>query len=99
MGDKEYEKTVTGQFIEAIPGDLEALEKAWQNKDVTALHRVAHNLKTTVSVMGLNEILQPNLDAMEYETLTEESFNQNMSSVNLICTTALTEAQNLYSSF
>ncbi|MEO8962152.1 MAG: ATP-binding protein [Ginsengibacter sp.] len=98
-GDKEYEKTVTGQFIEAIPQELGVLEMSWQNKDTNALRRTAHNMKTTISVMGLNEILKPHLDVIEYETLTDKDFKQNLSFINSICKVALTEAQSFYSTF
>ncbi|MEO9004949.1 MAG: response regulator [Ginsengibacter sp.] len=98
-GDKEYEKTVTGQFIEAITRELDALEVSWRNKDMPALRSIAHNMKTTISVMGLNEILQPPLDVLEYEILSDESFQKSMSSIHLVGTGALTEAQSLYATF
>lgn len=98
-GNMDYEKTVTEQFIEAIPDDLKAMEKAWQNKDVNQLRQLAHNMKTTVSVLGLNDVLQLYLDAIEYESLTEESFQQNMSSITLVCKAALEEAHRFYSAF
>ena len=98
-GNTDYEKTVTGQFIEAIPGDLAALKKAWQNKDIAVLQQLAHNMKTTISVMGLNEKLQPYLDSLENETLSRKSFYENFSSIRLILTTALEEARDFYSTF
>lgn len=97
VGNEEYEKTVTEQFIEAIPEGLMAIEKAWQDKHVSDLKQLAHNLKTTVSVMGLNETLQPYLDAMEYENLTEESFSEYFQSVKLICKASVEEAKQFYS--
>ncbi|MBC7937458.1 MAG: response regulator [Rhizobacter sp.] len=92
-GNMEYEKTVTEQFIEAIPEDLLAIEKAWRDKHISDLRQLAHNMKTTISVMGLNESLQPYLDAIEYEDHNEESFSKNFQSVKLICTNALQEAK------
>lgn len=96
-GNIDYEKTVSEQFIEAIPEDLAAMEKAWQNNDTVRLRQLAHNMKTTVSVMGLNEVLQSYLDAIEHETLSKESFQQNFSSLKLICDAAVVEAQHFYS--
>lgn len=98
-GNTVYEKTVTEQFIEAIPEDLAAIEKAWQNNDISQLRQLAHNMKTTVSVMGLNEKLQPFLDTLEYKNLTEEIFQLNFSSVTSICNEALTEARQFYVTF
>ncbi len=98
-GNIEYEKTVTQQFIEAIPEDLAALEKAWQQNDITTLRQLAHNMKTTVSVMGLNEILQPHLDTVEYENLTEKIFLQQLESIKSILNVAIDEAKLFYASF
>ena len=98
-GNIEYEKTVTEQFIEAIPEDLTAIEKAWQQHDITTLKQLAHNMKTTISVMGLNEILQPHLDTIEYELLTEESFQQQLEAVKSILNASIHEAKVFYASF
>jgi CheY-like chemotaxis protein len=98
-GNIEYEKTVTEQFIEAIPHDLAELENESQCNHVNELRKLAHNLKTTVSVMGLNELLQPYLDAIEFENLSEETFNYNFSSVKLICEASLEEAKEFLAAF
>jgi len=98
-GNIEYEKTVTAQFIEAIPEDLAALKKAWEQNDMTTLRQLAHNMKTTVSVMGLNEILQPHLDTIEYEKLTEKIFLQQLESITSILNEAIKEADIFYASF
>lgn len=97
-GNIEYEKTVTEQFMEAIPGDLQLLEKAWQDNNVSYLRQVAHNMKTTVSVMGLNEVLQPYLDAIEYDNLNEKVFRNNFFSVKFICEASVEEAKKFYNS-
>ena len=97
-GNTVYEKTVTGQFIEAIPADLEALEMAWQQNNIGEVRRLAHDMKTTVSVMGLNEALQPHLDKLEYEILTESGFRQSLSFVTTICNAALAESKQFYTS-
>ncbi|MCX6318088.1 MAG: ATP-binding protein [Bacteroidetes bacterium] len=98
-GNREYEKTVTEQFIESIPEDLLAIEKAWQDNNIRDVKQLAHNLKTTVSVMGLNEILQPSLDAIEYEELTRESFTAYFQQVKSICNASLEEAKQFYATF
>ena len=95
-GDKAFEKTVTAQFIEAIPESIMALENAWHNRDIPDLRHQAHNMKTTVSVMGLNESLQPFLDALENENINSESFQKNISPVKRICEISLEEAKQFY---
>jgi hypothetical protein len=64
-GNIEYEKAVTAQFLEALPLELQAMEQAWQQKNFDILNRVAHNMKTTISVMGLNHLLEEPLDILE----------------------------------
>lgn len=98
-GDTEYEKTVTQQFIEAIPQELDEIEKAWKNNDIKQLRQLSHNMKTTISVMGLNDILQSGLDKIEYENLTEKKFEDSFSSVKSICIAALAEARQFYSTY
>ena len=95
-GNIEYEKTVTEQFIEALPGDLLQIENAWQHNHINDLRQLAHNMKTTVSVMGLNEVLQPYLDAIEYENLNEEDFRNKFLPVKFICEASIEEAKQFY---
>jgi len=93
QGNKEYEQTVTEQFMEAIPLDLAAIEKGWKDHDADVVKKTAHNMKTSISVMGLNEILQPCLDALEYEHLNETQFQQRFSFLNFICKNAFSETR------
>ena len=96
-GNKEYEKTVTEEFIETIPADIAALEMALLTKDFNSIKQVAHNMKTTVSVMGLTDILQPYLDTLEYENPDEITFSRNIGTIKKICNNAVEEARLFYS--
>jgi signal transduction histidine kinase/CheY-like chemotaxis protein len=98
-GNTEYEKTVTEQFIEAMPRDLQSLEKAWKNNDIIHLREIAHNMKTTVSVMGLNELLEPYLDTLEFEDLNQNTFYKSYLTCKSVCETSLEEAKLFHSSF
>lgn len=95
-GNTEYEKTVTEQFLEAIPEDLQALEKALDQKDFTRLSQIAHNMKTSVSVMGLTDLLQPYLDDIEYGKTEETLLYQKIAAVRNICFSAMEEASHFY---
>jgi signal transduction histidine kinase/response regulator of citrate/malate metabolism len=97
-GNKEYEREVTMQFIEAIPQVVNDLEKATQNNDTDQLRQIAHNLRTTVSVMGLTEILQPYLDEIEYGGADENHLKESIEKVKSICSNALPEAKDYLSS-
>lgn len=95
-GNKEYEKTVTEQFLEMIPEDLKSLELAWRRKDFIMIRVLAHNMKTSVSVMGLTEKLQPYLDILEQTDMDEEALWNNITAVKNICIPALKEARHFY---
>ncbi|MBO9561186.1 MAG: response regulator [Niastella sp.] len=98
-GNKEYEKTVTEQFLEMIPEDLKGLELALKRKDFIMLRVLAHNMKTSVSVMGLTEKLQPHLDILEQQDNTDESILlTHIKAVQHICVPALKEARHFYAS-
>ncbi|HWK08056.1 MAG TPA: response regulator [Puia sp.] len=95
-GDREYESVVTEQFLEAIPLDLEALESALENGDLSRLRQTAHNMRTNVSIMGLLDKLQGYLDVLEYEPWEDLRFRQVLLSVKAICLGALPEARDFY---
>lgn len=97
-GNREYEQTVTEQFLEMIPADLELLEKQWQEKNWTAFRQTAHNMKTSIAVMGLTSLLQPHLDKMEQEG-QEAVYADSLEQVKEICTAALQEARQFLKSF
>jgi len=91
-GDQEYEQTVTAQFIEAIPEDLANLQQSWQQGDHASVKRIAHNMKTTVSIMGLDITLQPFLDRLEHDQLDNTSFTTTFAGLQEKCMAALDEA-------
>jgi hypothetical protein len=97
-GDKEYERTVTEQFMEVIPVDLNTLESALGNMDLITLRRTAHAMRTDVAIMGLLERMEPFLDTLEYETFEEHKFQKAVLSVKAICMTALPEVHQFYAS-
>jgi signal transduction histidine kinase/DNA-binding response OmpR family regulator len=97
-GNKDYERTVTEQFMEIIPVDLDALESALGNIDLIALRRTAHAMRTDVAIMGLLERMQPFLDTLEHESFDEQKFKKAVLSVKTICVNALPEARHFYAS-
>jgi CheY-like chemotaxis protein len=97
-GNKDYERTVTEQFIEIIPVDLDALESALGDMDLVKLRRTAHAVRTDVAIMGLLERVQPFLDALEYETFDEQKFQKAVLSVKTICQNSLPEARLFHAS-
>jgi signal transduction histidine kinase/CheY-like chemotaxis protein len=97
-GDRDYEKNVTEQFLEAIPLDLETLETAQKNGDLETIRRTAHAMRTDAAIMGLLEKLQPFLDTLEHDTFDQQNFQTSVLSVKAICLNALPEARHFYAS-
>jgi len=97
-GNAAFEKEVTAQFIEGVPAQLATMEEAWQNGDVKRLKQIAHNLKTTVSVMGLNAELQPYLDGVENSEATADLLKDYIENIKRICNNALPEAKDYLAS-
>ncbi len=95
-GDKDYEKTVTAQFLEIIPANLETLAAALENRDLTTLRHTAHTMISDVAIMGLLEKLKPFLDQLEYEQFDEQTFQKAVAAVKTICGNALPEARHFY---
>lgn len=96
QGDREYEKTVTAQFLEMVAAHLKDIQQYWQEGNIAGLKQTAHNMKTSVSIMGLTEQLLPWLDALEHEPLTETSFQRYYTSVKEISRSASEEAREFY---
>ena len=98
-GDVEYEKLVTKQFLDLIPVEITALEIAMSAKNEAGIARIAHSLKTSVSIMGLDQLLADDLDALENGNLHEDAMHEKLSHVVSVCRSALLEAERLYSRF
>ena len=67
-GDKDFERTVTQQFLDKVPTHLQELKMAYENKDFKLLKLRAHDLKSSVAIMGLLILLEEKLDILELTT-------------------------------
>lgn len=93
-GDKEYEAMVTAQFLELVPAGLQQMEQAWHNKDFDTLRKLAHSMKTSISVMGMNAALEKDLDTIEHGN-DEEELGRSLQKVMAYCRGAIEEAKGL----
>ncbi|GGH29581.1 hypothetical protein GCM10007423_17050 [Dyadobacter endophyticus] len=98
-GDTIYEKLVTEQFLHLMPRELEALSAAAGKRDPGEIRRIAHGIKTTISIMGLNALLDEPLDILESETTVATDFASPVEQVLTICKEALGEAGVFYTQF
>ncbi|MNY26841.1 hybrid sensory histidine kinase BarA [compost metagenome] len=67
-GDKDFERTVTQQFLDKVPTHLQELKLTYENKDFKLLKLRAHDLKSSVAIMGLLALLEEKLDILELTT-------------------------------
>lgn len=91
-GDREYEIEMTNQFLHDVPEELEQLKTGLAIHDLATISKVAHNMKTTVSIMGLSDRLSGLLDQLEYpdeNTDLTAAFEQ----LQLLCERAMEEAR------
>jgi signal transduction histidine kinase/CheY-like chemotaxis protein/HPt (histidine-containing phosphotransfer) domain-containing protein len=95
-GDLQFEKTITKEFLDAIPAETAALEKSVKEKDQSAIRSQLHNLRSSVAVMGLLESLGSLLDDAEYGEHSPEKTEELVSSIISVCRKALREAQQFY---
>lgn len=98
-GDAVYEKLVTEQFLHLMPRELEALSAAAGRHDPIEIRRIAHGIKTTISIMGLNALLDEPLDVLESGTAGTKEMAGPVAQVLNICKEALGEAGIFYGKF
>lgn len=92
-GNKEFEKAVTEQFLETVPETLNHIEEAIQKNDLSQIKYWAHNLKSTISIMGLTELLSTTLDTLEFITQIDDQSIAGFKSIKEICNKAVMECE------
>jgi signal transduction histidine kinase/CheY-like chemotaxis protein len=97
-GNKIYEMDVTQKFLQAVPIALQQLEMAFQEGNTEMMKRVAHNLKTTISVMGLNDSLNPLLDEVEAGNPDRSQLRNTLNAIAGTCNQAIAEAKQFHAS-
>ena len=56
VGDPEFVAELIGDFLDGLPGQLEALRGAGQSGDSEQVHRIAHTLKSNASTFGAERL-------------------------------------------
>ncbi|MDQ0594528.1 signal transduction histidine kinase/FixJ family two-component response regulator [Chryseobacterium ginsenosidimutans] len=92
-GDKSFEKIVSQQFIDNVPHHLKQLITAYQNLDFTTVKLRAHDLKSSVAIMGLLPLLQEKLDILEMITEENSIAEETLEEVKNIISQAASEAE------
>ncbi|MCS3799519.1 ATP-binding protein [Niastella sp. OAS944] len=91
-GNTTYEKDATQKFIKAIPLAMESLSASVKAGDEKKMRSITHNLRTTVSIMGLNEALDPLFDEVEYYKGDAQRLQHAVAKIQDICNEAVKEA-------
>lgn len=94
-GNIQYEKQVTAQFLELIPQALAGIDKALLNNDFTAVGPIAHDLKTSMSIMGMTDEMERILDQLEYGKEKQELI-RHAALLKMHCNMAMQEAAHYY---
>jgi len=94
-GNKAFEVSMIEQFHLQIPGELKTMQDAFSKTNYEETARIAHNMKTTISFMGLAEKLDPYLDYIESNAGVEKedtNVQEKIIAVNEICVQVFREA-------
>jgi CheY-like chemotaxis protein len=96
-GNTGFETSMIEQFLQQVPGELEAMQEAFHKANYPELTHVAHNLKTSVSFMGLANKLDHYLDYIEINAGIQninDKVGEKIMIVNNICQRVFQEAKN-----
>jgi HPt (histidine-containing phosphotransfer) domain-containing protein len=84
-------------FLEQIPTELEAMDRAVEDADYQAVKRLAHSMKSSVSILGISS-LAPVLSEMESLGLAGTSLERLRElhiTLKDICALAIAELENV----
>ena len=95
-GNAAFEISMIEQFLQQVPGELEAMQDEFDKKNYAEAAQIAHNLKTSVSFMGLTEKLDHYLDYIEFNAGIQKEntyVQEKIMAVNKICLQVFQEAR------
>jgi len=95
QGNQQFEQTMLEQFIAQLPEDLRRLKEAIAENNIADVRSTAHNLKTTISFIGLESHLYPILTELEETTAvtySQEEANDHFESLKRLSMQAINEA-------
>ncbi len=98
-GDEVFEKNMIRSFSIQMPEELNRLKSSIIDKNYEQIGSIAHNMKSTLSFMGLNQ-LTPLLQQIEQECKKQNGItriNDNFTLISATCQLAITEARELIS--
>ena len=98
-GDKNFEKTVSQQFIENIPIHVEQLLDAYKKSDFTTVRLRTHDLKSSIAIMGLLPLLERKLNILETSNKKNLATTETLEELKSILLSSVLEAKTFFKSF
>jgi signal transduction histidine kinase/CheY-like chemotaxis protein len=98
-GDEIFEKNMIRSFSKQLPEELNRLRSSILDRDYEQIGSIAHNMKSTLSFMGLNQ-LTPLLQQIEQECKRQNGIariSESFTLINATCQLAIAEARELTS--
>jgi signal transduction histidine kinase/CheY-like chemotaxis protein len=95
-GNKIFETSMIEQFLQQLPGELSAMENEFSKGNYTVVAQIAHNMKTSISFMGLTEKIGETLDYIENNASIQKentSLKEKITELKDISGQALAEAE------
>jgi signal transduction histidine kinase/DNA-binding NarL/FixJ family response regulator len=93
VGNTDFEQTVTQQFIDNLPPHLEELTAAYQNQNFAGVKLRAHDMKSSVAIMGLLPLLQEKLELLENTADQNPMSEKALEEVKNIILSSISEAE------
>lgn len=97
-GDVEFRKELMQEFIDTVPEAIDSLETAIRQGNYSRIKEIAHDMKTTIHVVGLTVLIGHLLQQIERLAVSSsdvKSISTLFSDVKLICMQAVQEANRL----
>lgn len=99
-GNEDFKKNILQQFLVQAPDELAGLTAAFTDKSFASIRSRAHNLKTTISFLGLQEHLAADIETLENSpdnSSDNETLTRSFNNVLKVCHAAVSEAKNILS--
>ena len=95
-GNRVFEVSMIEQFLQQIPEELAAIENEFNKGNNAAIAQIAHNMKTSVSFMGLSAKMNDTLDYIESNAGSQIGniiLKDKIAEIKEICRNAIIEAE------
>lgn len=96
--DKEFKREIIREFVSRVPDNIQTMEKAIHEKNYSIIHRIAHDMKTTIHFMGLTVLIGHLLQRIEELSSSNgamATIQQMFTDIKLVCMQAVQEAGHL----